>query len=392
MIVLFLDTHNKLVLKDSRVVESFDNYTIKRKGILSQLKLPQKHVDKVQRLFVLQYLVECYLGQSLSEKTMNSYLWYFNEQHVKVIETILRNPDNLRTIISALTSQNGDFVQFMLECLFVAENNPGLNKAILDVFSKCNADKFLVRKISLTEFKEPTADELSFCQPKLCTEKARLLNLTLHLFGQTLNKTNPVSMTHFFCDSGAQENSKALIRTLLKLMCQSKFRNLAVSAENILDQVLGNFKLKSVGKFDEYAVIRGKSHLVRQVVSFCLEMHLLKSKFFLKVVNLFLKHEIEEFVVFLANKIDLFSVFQGDESFRGFSKVELCIIYTLFNRMIQFHLITERHLPQFRVCVSGLNTSKVKRPRRNNLLSSSILALERSYTAKFGADYLNDQA
>ena len=387
--ILFLGAYRKLVLKDSWPVETFDNYTIKRKGILLQMKLLQKYLDKIQKLLVLQYLVEFYIGQTLSEKIMSAYHHYFNEQHVKIIESILQNPINLRTIISALTNRSGDFSHFLLECLYVVEKKQIINKGILEAFNKCNADKFLVRKICMTEFNESKTTDLTLFHPKLNEEQAKMLNMTLHLFSLTLNRVNPVSMENFFSEIGDQRSSTALLTVLVKLFCQSKFRSLAVIAEIILDLLLSNFKsLKTLGSFDTNTFLREKSHFIKRVVSICLELQLLnKSIAFLKIANLFLRFEFDEFLVFLSEKIDLFSVFQETYHFQNFSKLESCVFFSLLNRMIQFDLISHKNLSRINVLLSFFNDFERKKQRSNNMLSSSILVFEKTYASKFGNNY-----
>lgn len=389
--ILFLGAYHKLVIKDSQPVETFDNYTIKRKGILIQMKLLQKYLDKIQKLLVLQYLMEFYIGQTLSEKIMSAYYHYFNEQHVKIIESILQSPINLRTIISALTNRNGDFAHFMLECLYVAEKKQIINKGILGAFNKCNADKFLVRKIYMTEFNESKPTDLTLFHPKLNEEQAKMLNMTLHLFSMTLNRVNPVSMENFFSEIGDQRSSTALLTVLVKLYCQSKFKSLAVSAGIILDLLLSNFKfLKTLGSFDRHTFLREKSHFIKRVVSICLELQLLnKSTAFFKVVDLFLRFEFDEFVVFLSQKIDLLSVFQETYRFQNSSKLESCVFFSLLNRMIQFELISEKNLPQLNVILSLFKDFEGRKQRRNNMLTSSLLVFKKTYETKFGTDYSN---
>lgn len=397
VMILFFEMLQRLMCSEYTPVESFDNYTTKRKLIISQIKLPPKYLEKVQNWLVLEYLIEFYVGNALSEKTMNSYYRSFNDFHVKIIETILRNPENLRTMISALTNRNADFVYFMLECLYVIESNTVLAKAILDAFNKCNADKYLVHKINLTEFCD---DNLNGCSsfdnklnnihgpislvPKLNPQKAKLLNLTLHLFILTLNKANPISMVHFFAEFGDQKSAHSLTTILIKLLCQSKFKALSVSAEHILDQLLNNFNtVRTLGDFDLKTLACEKINFSKRVVDICIELNIFKSRTFFKVLNLFAQHQISEFAFILSGKIDLLQTFQELSQFRSFSTNDSCILFSFLNMMFHSGIIFEKLASQVCFFVADFKKNLKRKLRVGNMLHSNMLIFENIIKSKF---------
>ena len=397
VMILFFEMHQRTLCSNYTSVESFDNYTTKRKLIISQMKLPQKYIEKVQNLLVLEYLIEFYVGNALSEKTMNSYYRSFNDFHVKIIETILRDPENLRTIISALTNRNGDFVYFMLECLYVIESNTVLNKAMLDAFNKCNADKYLVRKITLNWFYEDTINGCSLFKnklnnihgpislvPKLNPEKAKLLNLTLQLFILTLNKANPISMVHFFTDFGDQKSAHALTTHLIKLLCQSKFKALSISARHIFDQLLSNLNtVRTQGNFGLKTLACEKLNFLKRVVDICIELNIFKSQTFFKVLNLFVQHQIYDFAIILTGKIDLLQTLQELSQIRSFSANDSCILFSFLNMMFHSGIISEELFPQLCIFISDFKKNHKRKLRVGNMLHSNMLIFEKILKTKF---------
>lgn len=390
IIIHYFDLHRKIVKNDSSEVESFDNYTQKRKNILNQIQVDRKYLEKIQKLFILQYIVEFFIGEALSEKAMNSYFRYLNDNHTKMVESILKNPENFRTIMRAIGHKNHEFVYFMLECLFVTENNLILNKCILNSFSKCKIDKYLVDRITNITFVDNRSNFFILFDPTFEIKESRCLALSLMLFSLTLNKSYPISIVHFFPDSNDVSTSTKLITNLIKLLCQKAYKNLAVLAENILDSLLEIFSSpKNIGDFSVFLLRTERLKFIERVVQISFDLDLFRSKSYFKVINMFLRRRIGEFATELSSKIDILGFYK--EFYDHFSKENSCIFFSFLDRMVHSDLISHQKVNNVLQFVSFCKEKCETKKRVNNMLYSTILAFEKKFTDKFSACMMNEE-
>lgn len=378
----FFELHRKIVKNNRLEVESFDSYTLKRKGILNQLEIPKKYLDKIQKLFVLEYVIEFYIGEALSEKAMNSYYLYLSDNHKKMVESIIKSPENFRTIMKAISHKNTDFIFFLLECLYVIENNAVLNRSILTAFNKAKVDKYFVEKIiTLNTSSVQNGYKIDF-QIEMSEKDSRCMGLTLVLFLLTMNKANAISMSNFFCETGDQQKSLRLTVNVLKIFCQTKFKNMHLVTENLLDVLLGNFIiLKNLGDHDQEKLQRERINFINRVINICFELQLYRSSYFFDLVNLFIKHKMFEFVTGIAIKIDLIKIFT--ENPRLLSKKDVCVMMTFLRILIDNDSISDQQINNVLHFVSFFKQKSENSRKTNNMVYSSILAFEKQYTEKY---------
>lgn len=222
---------------------TFEAYIARRKQILTQVQLQPRHLEKIQSTLLLEYLIEHFLAETLSEKTMSCYNRYFRDTHACTVESILKCPENLRTIICSMVNRNEVFLFFLLECLYVVRQNSELNRAILEAIRKCNADKFLAKKLSDLEFVGRPAGIGVEWVARLTPEKAKFVDAALQILTMALCRTNPVAQTHFVKCAEEKEKVRQLVGAVMKLICQREVFSLREEAESVFEAVVANLQV-----------------------------------------------------------------------------------------------------------------------------------------------------
>lgn len=241
--IFFFNYLRRATQRNAPEPPTFEAYIARRKQILTQVQLQPRHLEKIQSTLLLEYLIEHFLAETLSEKTMSCYNRYFREMHACSVETILKCPENLRTIICSMASRNEAFLFFLLECLYVVRQNSELNRAILEAIRKCNADKFLAKKLSDLEFLGRPAGFGVEWEAKLTPDKMKFVDAALQILTMALCKTNPVAQTHFVRCAEEKEKVRQLVGAVMKLICQREVLSLREEAESVFEAVVANLQV-----------------------------------------------------------------------------------------------------------------------------------------------------
>lgn len=334
----------------------------------------------------LEYLIEFYIGQALTEKAMNSYHRYLNDSHTKIIEELIQNPENLRTIIVSVTQRNCTFVNFMLECLYVIEANITLSKNMLETFRKCNMDTFIISCLSKTDIKvHKTDQEVSFVINE-CPQRIKCLNLLLHLFHLMLNKNNPILLDFFFTENGNKKYSLKLTTTLIQLLCQKNEKLISMSVENIFDSLLRVWEdTKNFSNYSSEVIEREKILFLTMIIRICRSLQIDKSVLFFKVINIFVINRKKKFAAFIDREFDTVRLFRDNLKKWKFSKTTICVLFSFLELMIRDEFMQSQRGHDVLVLVSHFKKELETQKRNNNVIYSKILAFEKKFVESFNS-------
>lgn len=208
--------------------------------MLAQVKLPQKLLERVRLSLLMGYLLENFIAEALNEKVVAAYMADFREAHMQVVETVLRSPENLRTIMGAVVDRNEKLAQFLLECLYVVSDREETTKGVLIVFLKTHADRIVARRICELEFENAECNSRLNIKLTLKANRSKFTFCLLQILGRLLHRHQPVALTNFTREalaSGDPDPDK-IIGNLMLLVCQNTLLNFKIEAMNVLSQLL----------------------------------------------------------------------------------------------------------------------------------------------------------
>lgn len=373
-------------MKSGSVPESFENFTSKRKNLILKLKLSSRELDKIEKMLNLEYLIEFYIGEALSEKTMNSYNRLLNDNHTKVIEDLIKSPDNLKIIMEAITRRDCDFVNFMLEILYVIESIPNLFKKLLETFRKCGMDKYLINTIIKTNIETMSDAQSVTFRIKESRPKIKCLTLFLNLFLLTLNKNNPSSLEFFFSEKGNLPFATQLTTKLIQFICQKEHKLIAICAENILDNVLRNWQnLEAFGEFSQETVDIEKNNFISLIVSICRDMRIHESPVIFKIINIFALTKSQQFVYLFDQQFDTLKILKDNLDCWKFSKDNISTLFTFLSFMTSSGVMENRKGHDILILVSHFKKKLEMKKRTSNMIYSKILAFEKNFSQKYNS-------
>lgn len=186
------------------------------------------------------YLLENFIVEALNEKVVAAYVSEFREAHFMVVETVCRNPENLRTIMGAVVDRNEKLAQFLLECLWVVSKREETAKGVLNVFVKTHADRVVARRICELEFETTEINGRLHVKSTLRPNRSKFTFCMLQIIGRLLNKRQPVAIVNFTRETLAHgdPDPDKLIGNLMLLVCQNTLLNFKIEAMNIISLVL----------------------------------------------------------------------------------------------------------------------------------------------------------
>lgn len=372
---------------------SFENYISRRKAILTQIKLQPRHLERIQNILLLEYLIEHFMAETLTEKTMSCYYRYFREVHSGTIESILKCPENLRTIIGSMSNRNENFLFFLLECLYVVRQNCELNRAILETLRKCNADKFLAKKIGDLEFSSKKSSIFLEWEPKMASEKAKFINAALQILTMALSKTNPVAQPHFVRGKTEGASVCQLLGSIMKLVCQMNNRALREEADSVLESVIINLNnpTPSTAPPDEQSDRNSDSQSMeveqasadkrrdvfsKRVVIAIKEGDLVRSKGFFKLCALFVRTKSAKIIALLIRDTCFSAFVRTAFDLRLFGKQHAAVLIGML-RVVKFSSRTQgtHETTGYRELAATLMGWGSKHFRRDSLLSAGAACL-----------------
>jgi len=374
---------------------TFETYIARRKAILTQIKLQPRHLEKIQNILLLEYLIEHFMAETLTEKTMSCYYRYFREVHASTIESILKCPENLRTIIGSMSNRNENFLLFLLECLYVVRQNSDLNRAILEALRKCNADKFLAKKLGEIEFSSKKSGIFLEWEPKMAAEKAKFVDAALQILTMALCRTNPVAQDHFLKCKAEGESVCQLLGSIMKLACQRSNRSLREDADSVLESVITNLNSLVPGtvtpddqsertsdspsmEVEQASIDTRRDQFSHRVVTAIKEGELIRSRGFFKLCALFVRTKSAKIIALLIQETCFPAFVKTAFDLRFFGKQHAAVLIGML-RVAKFCPRTQgaHETPVFRDMVGMLMSWGATYFQRENLLSSGIACLLR---------------